>query len=192
MCAAAPTGSPSRGGSQTASLGPDDGPGSWPPRQSRSGTGRRLPPRRRPSAQHRSTAHGSRTQRTMSGVRLSQDHRRRAVPAADIGDRGTSAQLRFHPFQRRDPVVGEMGDVVRPEEPLGSHEQVRVVLAPGLRRGYAPCRPVLRHARPSRSGRCAVGRGGPALLPELGDQRVPTNRVPQGGSGDHPTAGTGD
>jgi hypothetical protein len=53
---------PCRGGSQTAPLDPDHGPGSWPPRRLRTGTGRRLPPRRRPSERPRSTPHGSHIQ----------------------------------------------------------------------------------------------------------------------------------
>jgi hypothetical protein len=62
-----PLGPPCRGDSQTAPPGRDSAPGSWPPRRPQTGTGRRLPPRLRPSGRPRSTADGSHIRRTKTG-----------------------------------------------------------------------------------------------------------------------------
>jgi hypothetical protein len=52
------------------------------------------------------------------------------VAAADVGDADAGMQPRLEPIDRGDPGRREVGRVARPEEPLGSDEQVVMVLVP--------------------------------------------------------------
>ncbi len=62
--------------------------------------------------------------------RLRHQHRRRAEPAAEVGDLGPGRQLVRDPVERRDPGRHQVGDVARAEELLAADEDVLVVLVP--------------------------------------------------------------
>ena len=62
--------------------------------------------------------------------RLGELDRRGAVTATDVGDAPTCLELGDDAVERRHPGRDELADVGGPEEALGAHEQVVVVLVP--------------------------------------------------------------
>ena len=62
--------------------------------------------------------------------RLGHEHRRRAVPAPDVGDPGSGLQLLHDPVERREPLGHEVGAVAGAEERLAAEEHVLVLLVP--------------------------------------------------------------
>ena len=85
---------------------------------------RRRPPRARARARARSTARGSRSRRSSTRERLRHDDRRRAVPAADVGDARAALELRLR--RRRGPgstATTRLRVVAGTEEPLGALEE---------------------------------------------------------------------
>ncbi len=62
--------------------------------------------------------------------RFGHDDRRRAVPAADVGDLRAALQLLLDSVQGRNPLGDEVRAVAGPEESLGATEQAMVVLVP--------------------------------------------------------------
>src|SRR5207237_990386 len=64
------------------------------------------------------------------GVRLGEDDRRGAVPAADVGDHGSRLELGLDAFERRDPRAHQVRVVAGAEEALGALEEVGLVLVP--------------------------------------------------------------
>ena len=64
-------------------------------------------------------------------VRLGEQQRRRAVPAADVGDPGAGGELGLDAVERGDPCAGQVVEIAGPEEPFATAEDVVVVGAPG-------------------------------------------------------------
>jgi hypothetical protein len=52
------------------------------------------------------------------------------VAAAEVGHARTGLELGLDALERRDPLRDDVGDVARPEEPLGALEEVVVVFVP--------------------------------------------------------------
>ncbi len=52
------------------------------------------------------------------------------MAAPDVGDQRSRLQAILDAVEGGDPRGGQVGHVARPEEPLGAHEQIVVVLVP--------------------------------------------------------------
>ena len=66
----------------------------------------------------------------LAGYACASSTRRRAVPAADVGDQRAGPQLLLDPVERGDPGRHQVRRVPGPEEPLAAVEDVRVLLVP--------------------------------------------------------------